>query len=401
MDTINIVVGTDVHQFVIERSLLATSSEYFKRLLDGSFNDVVDNTIFYPDITKEAFEDFIISLKCPEYQSKDIKHALTLFELRRRFAVTTDTLVVFITKLPRLPLSELVPALTKIITEFDEEVINALARHYRHNDDLSTFDETFVTAIKASPNCRYYGEGTACELVCKLEQLVDTEPKIKKQYIIIDAYSDNVPLKKIFTAVNLPDLVLQLRDWFHSCECDNIVKHNTAINPVNVMTVIKAEQRAVNCHMHKITDTIHMTDRGKLRKNGEYYQFPGTPYGRLYYIFTPNGVVAAIKGVVNVVGRYVKVPESRSFLITHLCDDYLRLEKVQLSSFNHEDDWFDTSKIEHQETSDFNPELNDIFHFFTEQMRDNNISVNDIFSHNIPVNQIMADLVGGYVIYEI
>ena len=89
MENVTILVGVNVDCFVVERELLIKTTDYFKRILDGTFKDVQNDTLMYPDITRIAFQDFIIWMHAREYRPTNIKRAFDLYELQQRFQKQT------------------------------------------------------------------------------------------------------------------------------------------------------------------------------------------------------------------------------------------------------------------------------------------------------------------------
>lgn len=140
METIRIVVGANKDAtFIVNRQQLAATGDYFKRLLDGSFTDVQDNTIYYADITPSTFQHFLVWLHVRSYRPSIVKEAFELYGLLQRFSMNDITLVEFISRMEYINIKELVPYVTKLAPEFDEDLINAVAKHVRWNDDLSGF----------------------------------------------------------------------------------------------------------------------------------------------------------------------------------------------------------------------------------------------------------------------
>jgi len=240
MATVTIIVANG-ERFVIERELLINNSDYFKRLLDGSFNDVQDNTITYTDISRTVFQDFVVWLHTKNYRPTDTKRAFDLYELQQRFSATNCTLTQFITQLSDVNLTELVVYMNKLAPEFDEDLINALARHYRYGDDLSELSEEFVTAINKSPYRRYYGEGLRCDIVRRLEVLAKTNTSTKKRYIFTDTMCDGAVLSEVFTAYNVADAVLQLFDWVLLNPTNNYGHLSETLPSIPTHSILKAE----------------------------------------------------------------------------------------------------------------------------------------------------------------
>ena len=405
METVTIVVANG-ERFVVERELLISNSDYFKRLLDGSFNDVQDNTITYADINRTAFQDFVVWLHAKNYRPTDTKRAFDLYELQQRFSATNCTLTQFITGLANVKLTELVSYVNKLAPEFDEDLINALARHYRYGDDLSELSEEFVTAINKSPYRRYYGEGLRCDIVRRLEVLAKTSTGVKKRYIFTDTICDGAVLSEVFTAYNVADAVLQLFDWIRLNPPNNYGHLDETLPSIPTHSILKAElmfrELQVNHQVKNVADELYIDRAGIITKDGERYVFRDrkTPNfrNRKALIFTHSGLIIDEFGVI---GTCMPTNEPNKFRIVKLVDKFQALIKRSPEPISSQCT-YDNTKSGNDVCSEEEQEPTDMLSYYMKHLDqlEINCTVDDIFNTDSDVTRVIPDLIAGYSIHE-
>lgn len=202
----------EAQEYTLEKSKLIASSEYFRSILEGKFTDVKDGSLAYDDVNPYIFGKVIKWIKGDHKVSNNLDKAFTLFQLLDRFGIKGFDITRCVHRL-YLPAGS-VTTLVKYLTPFfpgglSEDIIDAIARHYRLEDgDLTDLDKSVRDDILESRYSRQYS-GETRDLVLYFEELVKQEQEtVLKDYIVSDDH-DNV---RKFTAYGMADLVLQLRD---------------------------------------------------------------------------------------------------------------------------------------------------------------------------------------------
>ena len=387
METITIVVDDGMHCFVVERELLVNSGDYFKRVLDGSFKDVTDNTLMYPTITRTAFQDFVIWLSVPTYRPNNVARAFELFGLLQQFSINNCPLTEFISLMEHVKIKELVSYVTKLTPEFDDDLINAIAKHVRYGDDLSGFSDEFSEAITSSPMKRVYGEGLTRDIVLYLERLAVVPNASKKRYIVSDPNNDYTIIPRLFEAVNLADLFLQLRDWFLIEGNGGNYKSNSLSTEFSIHDTLDARKKLtkIEPELTAVTEELFVDiNRSCVVKDDKRYMFKELPVYRSR-LSVVEGVLVSLHPK-EVIGLCDKTDTPDFYRVTKLRPKYISLLPLDpKTSFTHEED------EEESEAYDILP-----IHIFSES----NLTVAEIFALTPNPDDVILNLFGSFIAHE-
>lgn len=192
----------------IEESSLIELGQYFKRLLDGSFNDVRHGQLKIPDLKSFTMRN-MLDWKNKGTLPVTLPECIELFTALDKYQVEGFDFSKCIRELPRTSVQFLLAELQDV-----DSLIDAIASHYRYSDDLSSFDDELTTAILTSKYCRMYGEGLMLELLLRLEAIAEEEKTFtERSYVIVKEQGKDTIVDKIFKAHGVADLMLQYRDW--------------------------------------------------------------------------------------------------------------------------------------------------------------------------------------------